>query len=57
MIVKESQEEEDYDSANEIDNEEEGGEWVTPDNIHKFVGGGETAVIPKKVEEDVVKSV
>ena len=29
-------------AGSEIDNEEEGGEWVTADNIHKHVTGGQT---------------
>ena len=37
-------EEEDYDSS-DIDNEEEGGEWVTPDNLYKHIGSAVTVPV------------
>jgi hypothetical protein len=41
-------------SENEIDNEEEGGEWVTPDNLYKHIGGGDSIPIVKTLEDDTV---
>lgn len=38
----------------EIDNEEEGGEWVTPDNLFKHIGGGESKEVKKEEEEQVI---
>lgn len=34
-----------------MDDEDEGGEWVTPENIHKHILGGETAPVKKRDEE------
>jgi len=31
----------------DIDDEEEGGEWVTPENIHKHILGGESVPIKR----------
>lgn len=33
-----------------IDNEEEGGEWITPENLAKFILGGDSNV--KFIKED-----
>jgi RNA-binding protein NOB1 len=32
------------DDSDEIDNEEDGGQWVTSENLHKHLGGGDQAV-------------
>lgn len=32
----------------DLDDEEEGGEWITPENIKKHIGGGETIPVIKK---------
>jgi len=34
--------EEYYDSDNSIDNEEDGGEWITEDNLHKHMTHADT---------------
>ncbi len=48
--MKESQEEEEEENSkypDELDNEEEGGEWITPENVAKFIGGGDSLPLPE----------
>ena len=42
---------EEYDE-DKIDNEEEGGEWITPENIHKHILGGDSDKKFLKAEEE-----
>ena len=39
-------------SSSDIDNEEEGGEWITPDNLHKHIGSAVTVPEKKEVKVD-----
>jgi hypothetical protein len=45
--------EEYYDSDNSIDNEEEGGEWITEENLHKHMTHADTQSLlaPEETEE------
>jgi hypothetical protein len=37
--------EEEDESSSGIDNEEEGGEWITPENLHKHIGSAITVPV------------
>eukprot|EP00347_Sterkiella_histriomuscorum_P012631 403367830 len=50
--VLQKEEQDDNDVPSDLDDEEEGGQWITPENIHKHILGGETAPIKKKNQED-----
>ena len=50
--------EEPEEDSDEIDDEEEGGEWVTPENLYKHIGSAVTAEAPRKeVDDGTIKSV
>ena len=55
MTIEINQEEDRIAEADEIDNEEEGGEWVTEENIHKHLSHGLLLPVePVEVEEGEV---
>lgn len=37
------------DSESDLDDENEGGEWVTPDNLNKHILGGDAIEVKPKV--------
>jgi len=43
--------EEEASEESDLDDEEEGGAWITPENLLQHIGGGESVPVVKKEEE------
>lgn len=42
MIPVPQQQQQEDSEESDLDNEEEGGQWITPDNLHKHIGAAVT---------------